>query len=298
MKYFSLVMISMFMFSAVQAQELNITVSIKRPELKQADPRVMVTLEREIADFFNRTQWGSDEFEEEERIEANLSITIKEEVSTTNFVADFVFQVIRPVYNSSYSTSLFNHIDKDVAISYQEHQPIQNNRDLYTDNLSTMLTFYAYVLIGIDYDSFSPFGGDEYFQIAKTIAENVPTTSGDIGWELSPTKRNRHRMIDNLLHPSMRPYRQAFYEYHRQALDLMTEDVLKSRAVLSGALSTINDVDKAYPNTVVIQIFCDAKAEEIVEIYKPSKPGEKLKIYNIMTKLDPAKSEKYFALKN
>lgn len=296
MKY-SLLVLILICSIKIGAQELNLDVKVNLPSTQTADPRVFQTLERQVKEFFNQTQWTDDEFEDDEKIEANLQITIKEEISTTSFKADFIFQVIRPVYDAAYSTQLFNHIDKDVSFTYTEFQPIQNNKDLYTDHLSSLLSFYAYIMIGVDYDSFSPQGGDQSFQQAKTVALNVPTSQADNGWALQATRRNRHKLIDNILHPNMRPYRQAFYDYHRKGLDMMTDDPLKARAVISSALNAIQAADASYPNSLLIQIFCDAKAGEIVEIFKPSKAGEKRKAFDIMTSLDPAKSDKYFAIK-
>jgi len=296
MKYFLLIPL-LFCSLLAKAQEIKMTVSVKVTEAKLADPRVFKTLETAISEFYNLTQFTEDEYEDEERIEANLQIVINEELSTTNFSADFIFQALRPVYNSNYTTQTLNHIDNSVNFTYQELQPLQNNTDVYTDNLSAMLTFYAYIILGTDYDSFSPLGGEEFFDKAYTVMNNVPVNNNDDSWKPKPNTRSRNTLINNLLHPSMKPYRQGFYEYHRQSLDLMHEDPLKGRAVMASVLESIQSVENNYPNSMPVRIFCDSKSEEIVQVFLPSKSQEKKKIYRVMVDINPAQANDYVPLK-
>jgi len=173
MKYFLIIPILFFSICS-NAQEIRMNVSVKVTEAKLADPRVFKTLENAISEFYNLTQFTEDEYEDDERIEANLQIVINEELSTTSFSADFIFQALRPVYNSNYTTQTLNHIDNSVGFVYQELQPLQNNTDVYTDNLSSILTYYAYIILGTDYDSFAPLGGEEFYEKAFTVMNNVP----------------------------------------------------------------------------------------------------------------------------
>lgn len=296
MKYFLIIPILFFSICSI-AQEIRMNVSVKVTEAKLADPRVFKTLENAISEFYNLTQFTEDEYEDDERIEANLQIVINEELSTTSFSADFIFQALRPVYNSNYTTQTLNHIDNSVGFVYQELQPLQNNTDVYTDNLSSILTYYAYIILGTDYDSFAPLGGEEFYEKAFTVMNNVPVNNPDDSWTPKPNTRNRNTLINNLLHPSMKPYRQGFYEYHRQSLDLMHEDVLKGRAIMASVLETLQSVENNYPNSMPIRIFCDSKSEEIVQIFLPSKSQEKKKIYKIMVDINPAQANDYVPLK-
>jgi len=296
MKYFLFIPI-LFLTICAKAQEIKMNVTVKVNEAKLADPRVFKTLENAISEFYNLTQFTEDEFEDDERIEANLQIIINEELSTTSFNADFIFQVLRPVFNSNYTTQTLNHVDNSVSFQYQELQPLQNNTDVYTDNLSSILTFYAYIMLGTDYDSFSPLGGEEFYDLAYTVMNNIPINNSDDSWRPKPNTRNRNTLINNLLHPSMKPYRQGFYEYHRQSLDIMHEDALKGRAIIASVLETFQGVENNYPNSMPIRIFCDSKSEEIVQIFLPAKSQEKNKIYKIMIDINPAQANDYVPLK-
>lgn len=293
-----LVVVLIFSFASAKAQELKMNVSVKVQETKIADPKVFKTLERSISEFFNKTQWTQDIYEDEEKIECDLQITIKEELSATSFSADFIIQAIRPVFNSNYSTQILNHIDKGINFKYQELDPIQNNSEIYTDNLSSILTFYAYIILGMDYDSFSPQGGDPYFNIAKNIQTNVPNSSGDDGWVFKGgLTRNRYKLISDILNPSVRDFRQAFYDYHRLGLDTASEDPLKSRAIMSNAVEVISKVERDLPNSMIVKIFADSKFGELVEVFKPAQNAEKKKMFNLLVKLDPAQTDDLQALK-
>ena len=289
--------IALFYCSA-NAQELRVNVSVKAQEIKTVDPRVFTTLQRSVEEFFNNTQWTQDEFEDEEKIEADIQITITQEVSTTVFIADFVFQVIRPVYGSNYSTQIFNHIEKGIQFEYQELQPIQDNSQNYTDNLSSIFTFYAYILVGVDYDSFSPQGGDDLFQAARGIIANASTGSSDSSWEnKGGLRKSRAKLLADILNPSVVEYRQAFYEYHRLGLDIMGENPVKGRAAISGAMQKIKSVERAFPNSMILKIFADCKMEELVQIFIPATTPEKNQIYDALIKLDPAQADNAAALK-
>ncbi len=280
------------------AQELKVNVSVKAQEIKTVDPRVFKTLEQAVEDFYNNTQWTQDEFEEEEKIEADIQITITQEISTTVFVADFVFQTIRPVYGSNYLTQTFNHIEKGIQFEYQELQPLQNNVQNYTDNLSSIFSFYALVLIGMDYDSFSPQGGDDFFQQARSVVSNVPTSSGDNSWDYKGgVRKSRAKLLSDILNPSVVDFRQAFYEYHRLGLDVMGEDPEKGRAAINSAVQKIKSVERAIPNSMIVKIFADSKMSELVEIFKPATPEEKKDIYDALVKLDPAQADDAAPLK-
>lgn len=291
------VFILIFSFATAKAQELKMNVSVKVQETKIADPKVFKTLERSVSEFFNKTQWTEDIYEDEEKIECDLQITITSEQSATSFTADFIIQAIRPVYGSNYSTQILNHIDKGISFKYQELDPIQNNSEIYTDNLSSILTFYAYIILGMDYDSFSPLGGDPYFNISKNILTNVPS-NGDDGWVFKGgVARNRNKLISDILNPSVKDFRQAFYDYHRLGLDSAGADPLKARAVMSNAVEVIGKVERDLPNSMIVKIFADSKFGELVEVFKPAQSAEKKKMFNMLVKLDPAQTDELQALK-
>lgn len=288
------------LFSQIMfAQELNIEVKIVAPSLQIADPQIFTTLENQIEDFLNNTSWTDDEYENFEKIDGSLNITIKQEYSASSFSADFFFQTLRPVYNSNYVTQLINYIDKNVPLNYTNNQPIRKSIDSYIDNLSSLLTFYAVTIIAFDYDSFSPAGGEKYFQQGQNILNSIPPAvmEQDDNWSNKGKKRNRYYLIENVLNPRVRNYRQAFYEYHRQGLDGMAEDSGKSTAIMTGALTAIDQVHKDYPNSMIVQMFVESKRDEIIEIYKDASRGEKSKVYEMMVRMDPSNANKYSAIK-
>lgn len=169
---------------SITAQELNLDVTINTPKLNIADPQVFRTLETAISDFYNNSVWTDDDFESEERIEGTVQINIKEDLSTNTFVADFLVSSARPVYNSNYYSQTIKLIDKDVSFSYEQYGPLFNNANSFSDNLSAILSYYAYVILGTDYDTFSPFGGEKYYQIAQSIVNSIPpsVSGSDRAW--------------------------------------------------------------------------------------------------------------------
>lgn len=283
----------------LQAQELNATVRVNVQKLQTVDPQVFETLEQTLLEFLNSQKWTNDVFELEERINCNILLTIQEERSATSFKADLAIQASRPVYGTNYETALFNHIDKDVTFTYEQFQPLQFSQNVFNDNLSTVLSFYAYIILGLDYDSFSPLGGEPYFQIAQQILNSIPQSAAaaNPGWRSLDGNRNRYWIIENILSPRVRPYRQAMYEYHRQALDIMAEDVNTGRGIMVNALSQISDVDQAYPNSMIVQMFVNAKSQEVVEIFKKGTRQEQDQVIQIMSKIDPTNSSRYRAIR-
>lgn len=281
------------------AQELNASVRINTQKLQSADPKVFETLESTVREFLNTQKWTDDVFEIEERINANVLITIQKELSPTTFEADIAIQASRPAYGSDYETPLINHIDKGVTFFYEQFQPLQFSRNTYNDNLSSVLAFHSYIILGLDYDSFSPFGGEPHFQAAQDILNNVPQSAAaaNPGWRSLDGNRNRFWLIENILSPRARPFRQAWYDYHRQGLDVCAADVATGRAIIAAALDQVREVDQAYPNSMIIQVFTDTKSQEILEIFKRGTPQEQNSVVQVMTRIDASNASKYKEIK-
>lgn len=284
--------LSIFLFVNGNAQEFDLKVSINAPGLSIADPKVLKTLEGEIQEFYNNRTWTDDNFEPEERIEGILQINISEDLSATSFNGSVLISTARPVYNSNYSTVLINHVDKNFKFSYEQNAPLRDNSVSYTDNLSSMLTYYAYLILGFDYDSFSPSGGNKYFKIAQNIIGNVPSNiqKAGFGWSASESSRNKYWIIENLLNPRFRPYREAFYKYHRNGLDLMADNATLAKSNILNSLKSIDRVNRSFRNSMLLQMFSNSKNTEILEIYKNSLKPEQRVVYNIMSTIDPAQS--------
>ncbi len=295
MKNWFLVFIAGFLAISLQAQELRVKVTMNTPKLQTADPAVFQTLRQAIEEFMNTQKWTTDVFEEKERISLDIVITISAELSANTFEAEFSCQSIRPVYGSNYETALFKHQDKDLVFTYEQFQPLQYSPNTYLNNLTSLLAYYAYVALGMDYDSFSQLGGEPYFQAAWDIVNRIPpqVAASIPGWRSTENNRNRYWLVENILSPKMRPYRQMIYDYHRQGLDLMHSDPNVGRAVMTQALETLEGVNRTYPNSMILQVFSNTKSDEIIEIYKGGATTEKNTVTRTMERIDPTRASLY-----
>ncbi|RMG76639.1 MAG: DUF4835 family protein [Bacteroidetes bacterium] len=299
MKLFWTLCVGLLLCAGLQAQELKVNVTINTPKLQTADESVFEDLEKEITEFLNNQKWTNDVFEEDERIKTEIVLTISEELSQTSFKAEMSIQSVRPVYGSNYETALLTHQDKDIVFTYNQFQPLEYTENVFTDNLTAILAFYAYIVIGMDYDSFSPFGGEPYFQKAQDIVNNIPPTiaSQVPGWRSTDSNRNRYWIVENLLTPRTRPYRQAMYDYHRQGLDVMHKDVSAGLAMMTNAIEQIGEVNRNYPNAMIIQMFANAKRSEIIEIFKGASSQQLEKVISVMQRADPSNASEYRKLR-
>ncbi len=286
--------------SKLYSQELDIDVKVTTPISPTADPKLFENLERYVYEFYNNTQWTEDEYENEERIKGTVRIAIVEEKSSNSFVADIIVQSERPVFNSVYVTPMLNYIDKSVEFTYDINQPIQRSDNVYLDQLSSVLTYYAYVILAFDYDSFEPLGGDQHWLNAQNVINAIPSgLTNNNAWDSGATtvRRNRYWLIENMLNPKVRPYRQSFYDYHRKGLDTMYEDADKGRAILLAAINVYGEVNRNYNNSMVMRLMADSKRSEVLEIFEVGDKGQKNKVRSTMLKIDPTQADKYNILK-
>jgi len=282
--------------STLRAQELNFTVKINTQKLQTVDPKVFLTLEQSIAEFLNTTRWTDGNYQLFERIRGNLLLTIQEELSTTSFKAELAIQASRPVFGAgTYATPLINHIDKDFVFSYEQFQPIRFSKNSFVDNLSGVLSFYAYVILGLDGDTFSLNGGNTAFQNALDIVSNAPQGNGT-GWG-SDGNRNRFWLLENIQSPRCRPFREAMYIYHRLGLDVMHQDVAKARVIMTEALTNMEKVNSNYPNAMITQLFVATKALELTEIFKMGTPEEKDIFSRVLMRIDAPNADRYRAIR-
>lgn len=257
-------------------------------------------LEVKVRELMNNTNWTDEDYLPHERIKGTMIITLLNEESNINFDAEMIFQLERPVYNSDYASPMFSHVDKTVSFSYSDLQPLNKTTNVYFDNLSSILSFYAYMALGWDGDSFALNGGEKYYNQAWELITSLPSNIANTeGWsQESKTRRNRYWVIEGIRNPLTRQFKQAIYDYHRLGLDNMYEEPDKSRAIILSALTTIGQINMDYPNTVMMLIFSDAKKDEIVEIFKVADNGQKQKVKTIMTSLDFTKKSLYDVLDN
>jgi len=271
----------LLLFVNMQAQELNVSVTVATPKLQTADQRVFEQLETALQEFMNNQKWTDDTFEEEERIEVEMRINVTEERSATQFKADLQILSSRPIFGTTDNTPVLNHQDKDFLFEYEQFQPLEFSRNQYQNNLMAVISFYAYIIIGMDYDSFSPLGGEQYFQTAQEIMNTIPPNVASVykGWRSVDSNRN------------------PMYDYHRQGLDMAHKDLSTGRAVMNTALQSVNAALKSYPRAMIIQMFANAKSEEIIDIFKGGTPNEKNDVIAVMQKVDASKASKYRTIK-
>ncbi|HEY1062022.1 MAG TPA: DUF4835 family protein [Daejeonella sp.] len=281
---------------AVHSQDLNARVQILAPQLANSNKRVLDILEASIKDFLNNKRWSADALQPQERIDCNFVITITDWDGSSNFKAEAQIQSNRPVFNSSYSSTLLNLSDKDFDFTYSEGQPLDFSEQNYINNLSSLLAFYAYIITGMDYDTFSKFGGTPYFEKAQTVLNNAQTAPNG-GWKAFENLRNRFWLIENLTNKSYNPIRESLYIYHREGLDVMAENQSKGRKAVLSVIPQLQKIDKQKQGSILNQIFFTAKADEIINILGAAEPQEKIKAYNALSVIDPANSLKYEILK-
>jgi hypothetical protein len=285
--------------AALRAQgELNATVKINTPQLVTVDRRVFDQLEVTLRDFLNNTKWTNETFEQDERIKCSFILTISSELDNTNFQGELAVQAVRPVFGSAYETPLLSHLDKDVVFTYDQNQPIEFVLDAAENqNLAALFAFYAYVMLGLDFDSFSLYGGDPYLLNAQQIVSNIQNSSTNTapGWRPSDGGKNRNRywIVENLLNPRVKPLRAAVYTYHRQGLDVFSADMDKAKAMVLQALEEVEKVNSAYVNSMIIQMFTNSKRDELIEMWKVAPRVQKDRVIQILSKLDPAYSQRY-----
>ena len=278
------------------SQELNCTVEIVTDaslEVTTVEKEVIEQLKSVIYDFMNNTQWTKDKFTVEERINCNLNIQIDEVPAVGTFSGAIQIQSSRPAFNSSYNTTIFNFQDKDVTFTFSRNAVLQYAKNQYRDNLTSMLAFYAYYIIGMDYDSFSSNGGTKYFNEAQQIVSNAQS-SGAKGWKSKEQgKINRYWLVDNALHQLFSPLRTCMYEYHRKGLDVLHEDKAAGRKAIYTAMNRLVKVVATRPNSLNIRNFVRAKSNELKNLYSDAETKEKNEIVNLLKRIDPANSSKY-----
>ncbi|MFN4854628.1 MAG: DUF4835 family protein [Bacteroidota bacterium] len=277
---------------SMQAQELNCSVTINAQQSQGTDRRVYETLKNAITEFMNNTKWTNDLFKSEERIECALSITITNRKSIEEFDAGVVVTARRPVYKTNYTSLLLNFTDPDFSFRYVEFQPLEFNENTFTSNLTSMLGFYAYIILGIDYDSFSQEGGTVFFQKAQTIMNNAQNTP-DRGWKAFDGTKTRYWLAEGFVNGNFKALRQTYYKYHRKGLDVMATDPEGGRAAIAEALDNLKIVHNIVPGSFMMQQFFWAKADEAVNLFTPSPPDQKNKINTLLNTIDPGNGAKY-----
>ncbi len=278
-----------------QAQEFNARVIVNAEQTGQPNLQVFKTLERSLTEFINNTQWTTVDYRTEERIDCSFFITIKD-YNNDAFDASIQVQASRPVYGSNYTTTTFNVNDKQFNFNYLEFQPLNYDPNTFDSNLISVISFYAYTLLGVDGDTFELNGGGPYFEQAKSIV-NAAQSSNTLGWNLQDGNQTRFKLNDDLLSGTYDGYRKALYQYHREALDIMQEDVKKGKEAVIIALNELEKMHNVRPNSYLMRIFFDAKANEIQQMLSDGPSVNVAETIGILNKIAPTYSKNWREIK-
>ena len=284
-----------FYFLGLSAQEINCNVTVNAAQIQLSNKRIFQTLETAITQFVNERKWTNDVFKPEERIECSILLNITKYTSPDRFEGNIQVSSSRPGYNSNYSSTVFNIKDNDFKFNYLENAPLEYTQNQYRSELSSILAYYVYLIIGLDYDSFEFQGGEEYLSEAQRVVNNAQSSSVS-GWKSFESNKNRFWIVDNLLQQSFEPLRTVLYQYHRLGIDLMYSDPEKARNNILESLKGLKKVHQIKPLSYNVQLFFLAKTQEIVEIFKPAPLEQRQELVDLLKIIDPTNSDDYLKL--
>jgi len=280
----------------LHGQELNCTVQINSSQVAINDKAIFDAMQRSVYEFMNSRRWTSDKFQTSERIECSVLITVDQRLSTNQYEATLQISSSRPIYGSTYSSPMFRYQDEKVQFAYQQFDVLDFSDNAYISELTALLGYYAYVIIAMDYDSYSPMGGQEYWQKAQRVVNNA-SGSGGKGWLAFSSRTNRYWLVQNYLNDRYKGLRECNYHYLRKGFDQMSENVQKGRAEVLNALKMLEQVHKNEPNSFNTRLFFTAKHDEIIKLFTPAPPDEKNAAVQLLETLDPANATKYTAIR-
>lgn len=281
----------------IKAQELRCNIQVVSSQIQGTNKQVFQTLQSELFEFMNNRTWTSHSFDTQERIECTMLINLQEH-SGDEFKGSIQIQSRRPIYNSSYNSPLFNFKDNNFKFQYVEFEPLEFNLNEHKSSLTSVLAYYAYIVIGLDYDSFSLYGGEEFFNKAQQIVNNAQNAP-EKGWKAYESRKNRYWLIENILNDEYKKLRQFNYQYHRHGLDIMNKDVTKGREQIAEDLKILQKLyrQKPDPFMFLFDLFVGMKSDEFVNVFSESYQSEADRVFNILTEIDPARADKYTKIK-
>lgn len=286
------------------AQELQAKLTVNASKVStQVDKKTFQTLQTALSNFLNNKKWTRDTYQPSEKIKCNFLITIDQDKGSNVFKASLTVQAARPIYGSTYESPLLNIQDNDYTFRYVEFQPIEFNEnriqgnDPLVGNLTATLAYYAYIILGLDYDSFSPRGGDAYFQKAMNIVNNAPEASDIVGWKPFDGMRNRFRLAENLTDNRFAIVHDVLYAYYRNGMDQLNDNADNARSGVITALNNMTNLNRDNPNTMIMQVFFQGKGIELSKLFSQAKPDVRMQARDMLVKLDITNASLYKDLK-
>lgn len=296
-------LVIMCFVNRTMAQELNCNVEIMHDRVQNTDPKVFQSLKRALTEFLNTRKWTSDNYKPNERIDCNFMLNLTEKSGENTYKATLNIQASRPVFNTNYSTSIVNFIDREITFKYDETQVFNfdDNRvtgpDELVSNLTAVFAYYSYLIIGFNYDSFAPKGGSEYLKRAQNIVNNAPEGKAIAGWKAADGNRNRYWIIDQLLSPRFEAVRTFWYDFHRLGLDVMSQKPEDARKKMLGSVPALAKVANENPSSILFQFIFGAKSLEFINVLNMTPAAERKDYVDQLSKMDVPNSAKYKSIK-
>ena len=299
MRKAGMILIALALSMTALGQELRCNVQVVSQQIQGTNKQVFQTMQNAIYEFMNNRVWTNHVYSMEERIECNLMFNITEQISADEFKGTLSIQSSRPVFNSNYTTTTLNFIDNDIHFRYVEFSPLEFDLNTHGSNLTSILAFYAYYILGLDYDTFSLFGGTSYFESAERIVINAQNAA-ESGWKPLDdlAHKSRYWLAKDMLDTDYEPLREFNYRYHRLGLDLMDEKVAEGRAEITNSLELIQNIFRKRPDPYMylLRLVFDSKVDELISLYTESYPEERNRAHAILVEVDKTNTTKYKAI--
>ncbi len=293
-KILLILLCSVAVFSA-KAQELNCTVNIDADQTGQPNLQIFKTLETQLLEFVNKTKWTDKEYKNQERIDCNMTLVISQYDGDT-FTATLQIQSSRPVFDSTYDTPVYNYFDKQVSFNYKEFEPLTFNMNSFSSNLVSVIAFHVYTVLGLDADTYTPNGGESYFEIAKQIT-NTAASSAFQGWKANDGTQSRYRYNDALLSSVYKEFHEAMYQYHREGLDIMSTSPKDAKQKIADAINKLKGINDRRPNSFLVRTFFDAKSDEIQSIFSGGPQVDITRLVENLNRMAPTKQSNWAEIK-
>ncbi len=285
-----------FILSSVKAQELNCLVTVNSDQISGSNKQVFKSLEKNLTEFINQKQWTNKNYKKNEKIQCAITIIVKEQSSSDEFSGSIQIQSSRPVYDSSYLSPVLNHKDEKLKFKYSEFEVLNFNPNNFDSNLVSVIAYYAYLIIGMDADTFKQNGGKDYYKEAQNIA-NLAQQSSYPGWSPLENGNTRYRIIDDLLSTSYISFKNTLYKYHLKGLDMMVKNSKTAKKNIASAILKLKNINSSRPNASVLRIFMNAKADEISNIFSAGPNVDVVNLKEFLGKMSPTNSKKWNKIK-
>lgn len=285
-----------FISTLLSSQELNCVVNVNARQVEGSEKVMFEEMQRALFQFVNGRKWTNHEYDIQERIECSILINLTKRISANEFEGNIQVQASRPIFNTSYKSPIVNIRDENFKVRYNQFEPLIYNESSYSGELVSIIAFYVYMVLGYDYDSFSLEGGTQFFNEALRIVNNAQSSS-ETGWRAFESRTNRYWLVENALNVRFKPLRKAYYNYHRKGFDEMQQNMVKARNNITQALKELRPVHSVEPSSYNMQVFFNAKSQEVINLYEKATPAEKNEIAELLILIDPGNAGKYDKLK-